>query len=313
MSEKHKELMGHALNNSHLVAYLTNTISPERNTGNTVRKGAKTTKETVTTFDEKLLNAVHAERQAGARLCQQYGTKVKALSAWLVHNDRVEELESKLDALRVRVHALREEIALKMPQEVERYALLKPEDADLIRNLGPTSQDVRDGIDILYVSFRLQPEQVNDRGGLSEEFKGMHVQVLHEFHMVLKDAKANPDGKFYTSSMCEILGRIAAKAKSLSFLHPVLEDISETVSDCLKTLPQQGRYDGFQAMAMGNLVAQLMDPIALMRNGGFTVQEAFVESPAEATTTIAMPTLVIPPQSLIIPAAVPVSTAVLNW
>lgn len=313
---RNEQLMGHALNNSWLVAYLTNTISPERNTGNTVRKGAKTTKETVTTFDEKLLNAIHAERQAGARLCQQYGTKIKALSAWLVHNDRVKELESKLDALRAKVHTLREELAVKMPAEVERYARLKPEDADLIRSLGPSSEEVREGVNILYTSFRLQPEQVNDRGGLSEEFSGMHAKVLHEFHMTLRDAKANPEGKFYTNSMCEILNRIAAKAKSLSFLHPILGEVSDTVQDCLKNLPAQGRYDGFQAMALSNLIAQLMDPDVLLKNGGFMVPESFVDTEepaaAPAVMTVSAPqALIVPPKTLIMPTAT--SAAALAW
>ena len=113
-----------------LVVYQTRSISSDRDTGNTVKKGAKTVKEVVTTFDAGVLKAINAEKQKGARLCQQFGTKVESLAAWLVPNDRVEALLEGLTAIKDRVVVLTEDLASNIANLVESYALINPDQQD---------------------------------------------------------------------------------------------------------------------------------------------------------------------------------------
>jgi hypothetical protein len=263
------------LENCSLVVYQTRCVSPDRDTGNTVKKGARTVRETVTTFDASALRGINAEKQRGARLCQQYGTKLESLAAWVVANDRVEELLAGLNAIKCKVTQLAEGLSRDIGGLVESYAVLNPEQADQIRALGPTPADVRDSTRILFTAYRVRSDDVLvDAGGLSEDVQLLHMQALHEFHMSLKDAKVNPDGQYFTQQIREVLGRIADKAQSLAFLHPVLGEVGKTVYECLQNLPKSGGIDGFPAVALGSLISQLMAPKALLANGGFKKVEA---------------------------------------
>jgi hypothetical protein len=278
------------LENCSLVVYQTRSISPDRDTGNTVKKGARTVRETVTTFDASALRAINAEKQRGARLCQQYGTKLESLAAWVVANDRVEELLTGLNAIKGKVTQLAEDLARNIGGLVESYAVLNSEHADQIRALGPTPDDVCDSTRILFTAYRVQPDDVvADAGGLSEDVHLLHMQALHEFHMALKDAKVNPEGQYFTQQIREVLGRIADKAQSLAFLHPVLGDVGKTVRECLQDLPTAGGIDGFSAVALGSLISQLMDPRALLSNGGFKKVEVVANDPAPSSISVGNP------------------------
>lgn len=270
------------LENCSLVVYQTRSISTDRDTGNTVRKGAKTVRETVTTFDAGALKAINAEKQRGARLCQQYGTKLESLAAWVVSNDRVQELLEKLNTVKDKVQELTEELASNIHGLVETYALLNPEQADQIRKLGPQPSDVTENTRILFAAYKVRPDDVvEDAGGLSEDLQLLHVQALHEFHMSLRDAKANPAGQYYTQQIRDVLGRIADKAESLAFLNPVLAEIGVTVNGCLKDLPTAGGIDGFHAVALSSLISQLMEPKTLLANGGFKKIDVVANDPQE--------------------------------
>lgn len=264
------QMVRSVLDNCTLIVYQTRSISTDRDTGNTVKKGAKTVRETVTTFDASALKAINAEKQRGARLCQQFGTKLDSLAAWVVANDRVQELLDRLNAVKDKVRLLAEDLASNIGGLVETYAVLNPEQAAQIRQLGPTPEDVLNNTRILFAAYKVRPDDVvEDAGGLSEDLQLLHVQALHEFHMSLRDAKANPAGQFYTQQIREVLGRIADKAESLGFLHPVLAEVGVTVSECLKDLPASGGIDGFHAVALNSLISQLMDPKMLLATGGF--------------------------------------------
>lgn len=274
------DVVRNVLENCSLVVYQTRSISTDRDTGNTVKKGAKTVREAVTTFDAGALKAINAEKQRGARLCQQYGTKLESLAAWVVSNDRVHELLERLNAVKDKVNLLTEDLASNIKGLVETFAVLNPEQADQIRALGPTPDDVRESTRILFAAYRVRPDDVvEDAGGLSEDLQLLHMQALHEFHMALKDAKANPAGQYFTQQIREVLGRIADKASSLAFLHPVLGEIGTTVNECLKDLPTSGGIDGFHAVALSSLISQLMDPRALLANGGFKKIDVVASAP----------------------------------
>lgn len=270
------------LENCSLVVYQTRSISTDRDTGNTVKKGAKTVRETVTTFDAGALKAINAEKQRGARLCQQYGTKLESLAAWVVSNDRVQELLEKLNAVKDKVQGLTEELASNIHGLVETYALLNPEQAEQIRKLGPQPSDVTENTRILFAAYKVRPDDVvEDAGGLSEDLQLLHVQALHEFHMSLRDAKANPAGQYYTQQIRDVLGRIADKAESLAFLNPVLAEVGVTVNGCLKDLPTAGGIDGFHAVALSSLISQLMEPKTLLANGGFKKIDVVANDPQQ--------------------------------
>jgi hypothetical protein len=280
MNNETPSVVRNVLENCALVVYQTRSISTDRDTGNTVKKGAKTVREAVTTFDAGALKAINAEKQRGARLCQQYGTKLESLAAWVVANDRVQELLERLNAVKGKVTTLTEDLAGNIKGLVETYAVLNPDQADQIRELGPTPDDVRESTRILFAAYRVRPDDiVEDAGGLSEDLQLLHVQALHEFHMSLKDAKANPAGQYFTQQIRDVLGRIADKAGSLSFLHPVLAEVSTTVQECLKDLPISGGIDGFHAVALSSVISQLMDPRVLL-SGGFKKLEALADDPA---------------------------------
>ena len=254
-----------------LVVFQTRVISAERDTGNTVRKGVKTVKETVTTFDAGVLKPINAEKQRGTRLCQQFGTKMESLAAWLVPNERVPELMKELGGVRDKVTELTEDLATRMGNLVEVQAMANRDAADQIRELGPKPDEVRQKTKIIYAAYRVRPDDiVADEGGFTGDIANLHMQAMHEFHMSLKDAKANPDGEYFTQGIREVLGRIGTKASSLGFLHPVVAEIGSTVQSCLADLPQSGNINGYQAVALGSLISQLMEPRKLLEKGGFT-------------------------------------------
>lgn len=269
MAQSAPKIVHDVLERCSLVVYQTRAISTDRDTGNTVKKGARTIKESVTTFDGGVLKAIHAEKQRGARLCQQYGTKVESLAAWIVANDRVDELIEKLAAVKGKVIDLTEDLASKISLYVETYAKSNPDQGDEIRELGPDAAEVRNSTKILFAAYRVRPEDVTDAGGLSEDLQSLHIQALHEFNMALRDAKANPQGQYFTQGIRDVLGRIATKAESLAFLHPVLEEVASTLQECLEELPKSGSIGGYQAIAVGSLISQLMEPRTLLANGGF--------------------------------------------
>ena len=254
-----------------LVVFQTRVISAERDTGNTVRKGVKTVKETVTTFDAGVLKSINAEKQRGTRLCQQFGTKMESLAAWLVPNERVPDLMKELGAVRDKVADLTEDLAAKMGRLVEVQAMANRDAADQIRELGPKPDEVRQKTKIIFAAYRVRPDDiVADEGGFTGDIANLHMQAMHEFHMALKDAKANPDGDYFTQGIREVLGRIGTKASSLGFLHPVVAEIGSTVQSCLADLPKSGMINGYQAVALGSLISQLMEPRKLLERGGFT-------------------------------------------
>ena len=160
MGNASPQVVRSVLENCSLVVYQTRSISTDRDTGNTVKKGAKTVRETVTTFDAGALKAINAEKQRGARLCQQYGTKLESLAAWVVANDRVQELLEKLNAVKDKVQGLTEELASNIHGLVETYALLNPEQAEQIRKLGPQPSDVTENTRILFAAYKVRPDDV---------------------------------------------------------------------------------------------------------------------------------------------------------
>jgi hypothetical protein len=252
------------------VIYQTRSVGAQRDTGHTIKEGARTTKEIVTCFDAAVLKPFNAVKQQGNRLAQQYGTKVETLAAWLVPNERVDELMGQLGRLRDKYAQLTEDLAGNIEGLVQTYATLHPDQREQILELGPTPNDVRNATKILYAAYKLRPEDVQDEGCLAADMQQLHVRALHEIHGTLKDSGVNPEGKHFTKNIKEVLNRIAVKARSLAFLHSILDEVATTVEQCLAALPVDGKFDQFHTAAIGSLLSQLMDPWRLLRNGGFT-------------------------------------------
>src|SRR4051794_13727024 len=93
---------------------------------------------------------------------------------------------------RKKVEEIADALASQIADRVEAFAVRHPEQADLIREHGPSAVEVRSGIKLIYAAYKLNPDDVVDEGGLMVDMNDLHGQTLHEFHMALRDAKVNP-------------------------------------------------------------------------------------------------------------------------
>jgi Protein of unknown function (DUF3150) len=272
-----------------LVFFRVQMLSPERDLGLTEKKDDVYRKvELVSTFDRALLAPFLKQKQRGNRLCVGYGTRVETLSAWLVNNDRLETLIEELKAIHSEVATDALELAQKMPAHVKQFAARHPKYTSQILDLAPSSKEIVDSVKCVYGAYRLRTEDLIDNSGcVAQDLQSLHGQALHEFAQTLRDSKISPATGTYTQATKQLLLRIAAKARSLDFLSPILKQVADSLEQAIGSLVQEGRFVGVQALTMASLIDQLLQPHKLIANNGFMQMKAdtspasVVKSPAQ--------------------------------
>ena len=276
-----------------LVFFRVQMISPERDLGLTKKEGDVYRKvELVSTFDRGMLAPFQRQKQRGNRLCVIYGTRVETLSAWMVNNDRLDTLIAELKAICDEVAKDAIELADKMPSHVKSFAAKHPKFTDAILDLAPSSQEIVDSVKCVYGAYRLRAEDiVDDSGCVAQDMQSLHAQTLHEFAQSLRDSKINAGSGSYTQATKQLLERIAAKARSLDFLNPILKQVADNLEQAVGMLPQDGRFSGIHAITLAALIDQLLQPQKLIANNGF------LQIKADGLATSIKPVTVGPPRA----------------
>ncbi len=263
------------LDRVNLVVYQTRIVSPIRDTGEGQKDGSRIKKVLQRCFDPVVLRPLTKKKQEAYRHCRNYGTYVATLNAWAVPIERTEMLIEKLGAIATDWVALAEDLATEITAKVDAYAHDNASEAAAIRQLAPSASDVRNSTRFIYTTFRLRAEDIDDSGCLESDLAGLAGQTLHEFAVALRDASLDKGtGNQYTQSVKDVLGRVATKAKSLSFLHPVLEEVATVLGDLIVQLPSHGTITNASAILVKTVVDNLLQPRQLMRNGFPKVQQA---------------------------------------
>jgi len=219
-------------------------------------------------IDPKALSEFNQMSTALFRLCRTYGSKLKLLDAWAVENSLAQELLDKLAQFEERFKRKAAAFIEAFPEMNQDWASKNPVEAESIRSLAYTREELDRGFRFAYAGFQLTQEQVQAAAGLDEELQGMSGQALKDFGDMLKDMGVkDPDKHVFTGAIAGVLGQIARKAASLSFLDPRIAEVADVVNGVLKMLPAKGRVDDAQSIMLRMVIDRLMNPSELIDKG----------------------------------------------
>ena len=260
--------LSNVLDRVNLVVFQTRIVTPIRDTGEGKKDGSRIEKVLQSCFDPTALRPLTRKKQEATRICRNFGTKVETLNAWAVPTERTQELVDHLASIAKEWTGLAEELAVNMSSRVNAWAVQNPSESAAIRDLAPTGKEVRDTTRFIYTSFRLRSEDVDDNGCLEADLTGLAGQTLHELAVSLRDASLDKaSGGQYTQGVKDVLGRLALKAESLSFLDPIIGEVASVLTSTLALLPPSGLIQDAHAVLVKSVVDQMLDPRKLMRNG----------------------------------------------
>jgi hypothetical protein len=219
-------------------------------------------------IDPKSLSDFNQMSTALFRLCRTYGSKLKLLDAWAVENSLAEELLQKLVQFETRFKQKTTAFIEAFPAMNQQWAARNPDEADAIRRLAYSSDELERGFHFAYAGFQLTAEQVQAAAGLDEELEGMSGQALKEFSDMIRDMGVKDPGKHvFTAAISGVLGQIQRKAASLAFLNPRIKEVATVLEGILKTLPVRGKIDDVQSIALRVVVDRIMNPAELAAKG----------------------------------------------
>lgn len=271
-----------------LVVFQTRIVSPIRDTGEGTQPGdtgSRIEKVLQKCFDPNALKPLTRKKQEATRICRNFGTKVETLNAWAVPVERTQDLLNQLGKIEADWEVLAKDLADNIQSSIDKWAKANPSEAETIRKLAPTCQDVIASTRFIKTSYRLRGEDVDDDGCLEGELTGMAGQTMRELAQSLRDASLDKaSGGQYTQSVKDVLKRVQVKAESLAFLDPRLEEVSTVLQSTLDTLPASGLITSASAILIKSVVDQMLNPGLLMKNGFNKIgqSEATTAAPAQA-------------------------------
>lgn len=219
-------------------------------------------------IDPKMLSDFNQMSTALFRLCRTYGSKLKLLDAWAVENSLAGELLQKLAQFETRFKQKTVAFITAFPSMNNDWAAKNPDEADAIRRLAYSSEELERGFRFAYAGFQLTAEQVQAAAGLDEELEGMSGQALKEFSDMIRDMGVKDPGKHvFTGAISGVLGQIQKKAASLSFLNPRISEVASVIEGVLKMIPSRGKIDDAQSIVLRVVVDRLMNPAELATKG----------------------------------------------
>lgn len=251
-----------------LVVFQTRMISVMRETGSGEReREGLIKKEFQKCFDPQVIRPFNRIKIEAGRLCRNYGTKIESMNAWAVPSTRTEELLSRLKDLGQEWDTQAKALAGNLQNIVEEWARKNPTNQATIRALAPTCDDLLRSTKFIFTAFKVSPDEIEDFGSLESDVKDMPLQILYELSQTLKDGAMDGTGTNFTIRSKDVLGRACAKAKSLAFLHPVINTVAIALTEIIDAITQNGKVGLLQSMMIRNVLEQMHAPSRLYARG----------------------------------------------
>jgi hypothetical protein len=253
--------------------YRTRVFSVERDAGTVSKSATRKVVETQEVIHKSRIAPLNSMKQEAFRMCRQYGTKFELLGLWIVPKDDADKLSEGLLDISTRWETwCTDELIPNYPIWVQQYAVANPsETADILR-LAPSLDDITENTRFSFARIALSSSSVNAIN-FEEEVDGLWGQVLKDIACDLKDANMHKSQSFTQEGVRQVLGRIVRKCEGLGFLHPRLDEISQTMRAVVSTLPTSGAIKDIHALAVRSVIDALMDTNAFARRG-FGVSDA---------------------------------------
>ena len=283
-----------------LVVVTTRMPSPMRDTDEGSKSGSRVVKVLQACFNPEALRPLNKLKTHATRACRAVGTRLETLQAWTVTVERREGLMQELDHIHDEWKLETELLANSIKTRVDDWATLNPSEETAIRSLAPTPQEILGSSRFLKTSFRLRSEDIIDQDAIEDELTSLGAKVVYEVSLILRDASLHKNtGKFFTPEVFDVLGRVREKCKSMAFLDPLLQRISDALEEFHLRMAGQGRITDLDALALHALIQQLLDTRNLLRNG-------LVVPEVASDVAIPTPSAAAPPAAAAAPATTPV-------
>lgn len=273
-----------------LVVVSTRMPSPLRDTDEGERSGSRVTKVLQSCFNPEALRPLSKLKSTATRACRAVGTRLETLQAWTVVHEELPALMAQLEKISQEWDTQTKILAASIGDQVDIWAAANPNEAEAIRRLAPSPEEVIRRSKFLRTSFRLKSEDVLDQEALEAEMDSLLGKVLYEMAQMLKDASLHKNtGKVYTAEAFEVLRRIGHKCRSMAFIDPLLDRIANALDDVQARFAGQARVTDLDALAMQALITQLLDTGRLLRAGLAIPQAVAGPAPVGQVAPVAAP------------------------
>jgi len=206
-------------------------------------------------FDKDYVNRLNRVKSAMVRECVNVGPPLAGLSGYAVPDSKTDDLAERLEKLKVKGNAIKDDILARFTQICEDYAASHPKWKDVITKGAFSETYVRDRIHFGYRCIKIKAAR--DSGliaaGIQEEVGGLLGSLLTS---IAKAAK-----RFIEESLT---GRAAVTRKALRpllaardklsgfcFLDSRVQPLCEIIDRVVKSMPDDGPIDGIH---LANLV-----------------------------------------------------------
>lgn len=282
----------HILDDNLCFNYITRIYSTQRDAQTNSVSASRLNKDIQIIHDPAKLRPLLNLRQEAMRAARGSGTKLEVLGCWLVPKENERSLSETLIDIGERWDRfVADELVPNYMNWVTTHASLNPNEAADIIGLAPSLDKIKQGTRFAYGVVRVKPEDVFGKN-LEAEFQSLPEQAVLEIAQDIKDNGAM-DSKRFTQATRKILERIARKAKSLASLHPRLKEIEVTLVRLLEGLPTAGMIDGIAAIAVRQVLDDLLDGPRFLAHGftaqGLTVGVQAVLIPSAAEPAVSQP------------------------
>lgn len=284
----------HILEDNVCFNYITRVYSTQRDAQTNSVSASRLNKDIQIIHDPAKLRPLLNLRQEAMRAARGSGTKLEVLGCWLVPKENERSLsETFIDIGDRWDRFVADELVPNYMTWVTTHASLNPNEAADIIGLAPSLDKIKQGTRFAYGVVRVKPEDVVGKN-LEAEFQTLPEQAVLEIAQDIKDNGVT-DSKRFTQATRKILDRIARKAKSLAMLHPRLKEIEVTLLRLLDGLPTAGMIDGIAAIAVRQVLDDLLDGPRFLAHGftshGTTigVQAVLIPSAAEPAASTSAP------------------------
>lgn len=247
-------------------AYKTRVFSVLRDAGTKTTTATRKQKDIQEVIHPSRIKTLGKLKQEAFRLCRSMGTKLDMLDLWIVPNDDSDALSDGLLDINARWDTWTNDTLFPNYSDwVSNYAKENEVDAADILRLAPSIDEIKKSTRFVFANFSLRDANVRSIN-IEQEVEGLWGQVLSEIVSDIKDAHMDTSQTF-TQGARDVLKRIARKCDGLGFLHPRLEEISNTIRTVLAALPTSGAIKGIDALAVKQVLDTLMNPNKFAQQG----------------------------------------------
>lgn len=259
-------MSAHVIDKSVCFNYMTRVYSVQRDVQTTATTKSRKTKLVQTIHEPSHLKYLQALKAEAFRACRSAGTKLEALSLWLVPEDHAPELEQKLGAILQKWDDFTNNTLYpNYLSWVEEYSKANPSEALEIIRLAPSLAEIQNSTRFVFSSLKLKYEEIKSVN-LDKEILSLPEQAIHEIASELKDAGLAKPTQF-TQSTRRVLERLSRKARVFQDMHPRLKELNETIENLLKNLPTAGLIKDNDGLAVRAVIDRILDSTRFMQEG----------------------------------------------